>query len=245
MAVCAVTSWEISTYTCTSFRAIRSFPGIKSATLTWWLFGPTVRLHRSPYAVEIFPLKARNARNASLMRVCHPSPLARSAAITSASNRTLTASLVTSFCFSWDGLGGAQQSTLAYELAKNCPTWLVPGTHADPAAHVPHRLQLPGLPYFRPSLLVSSRLHPESEDFKIDEMLHAACASMAGLVSVLAICHLDIVRSLSLRRPVRNVQRRRQRAQALRHSCQGRVLPHASCPRRERLHSIFPWLLRA
>jgi hypothetical protein len=69
MAVFAVTIWKESTYTCTSFRAIGSFPGIKSATLTWWLFGPTVRLHRSLYTVEIFPLKAREARNNLLWRV--------------------------------------------------------------------------------------------------------------------------------------------------------------------------------
>ena len=187
MAVFAVTSWKISTYTCTNFRAIRSFPGIKSATLTWWLFGPTVRLHRSPYGVESFPLKARNARNASLMRVCHTSPLARSAAITSASNRTLTASLVASFCFPRDGLGGAQQSALAYEPAKNCPPWLVPGTHADPAAHVPHRLQLPGLPYFRPSFWC---LHGSTPNQEISKSMR--CCTPPARRRLVGVCSCNM-----------------------------------------------------
>jgi hypothetical protein len=115
MAVFAVTRWKISTYNCTNFRAIRSFPGIKSATLTWWPFSPTVRLHRSPYTVEISPLKAREARNISLMRVCHPSPLARRAAITSASNRILTASFG-DFLFAPHGTASAARDNLLWSV---------------------------------------------------------------------------------------------------------------------------------
>ena len=40
------------------------------------------------------PANFNDARSVSLMRVCHPSPLARNAANTSASKRSLTASLV-------------------------------------------------------------------------------------------------------------------------------------------------------
>src|SRR5574344_2198135 len=71
------------------------------------------------------PARCRLARSISLMRVCQPSPVARSAASTSASKRSFTGSLVVAWVLPWGRprLRAAGCSCSGVVMRANWPAW--------------------------------------------------------------------------------------------------------------------------